>query len=239
MTTVDNSPSSSALVASSSQLAGYTPSTPAPSVSPAHEPLLKRPLDWLLASVMLIAALPVTLFIVLAIKLEDGGPVFFFQERWGRGGKRFWAYKFRTMVPNADKIYGIRAATHNDPRITRVGRVLRAMGLDELPQIINIWRGEMSFVGPRALAVGEQVRAPDGTYMPYDHVMGFFERLAARPGLTSLATIHIPKDSPPRKKFRYDMLYIRRMSFWLDVQLILLSFWISFRGKWESRQKKL
>jgi lipopolysaccharide/colanic/teichoic acid biosynthesis glycosyltransferase len=188
---------------------------------------------------MIIASIPVTLIIVLAIKLEDGGPIFFFQERWGRKGKRFWAYKFRTMIPDADKHSGVRQATHNDRRITRTGKVLRAMGLDELPQVINIWKGEMSFVGPRALAVGETISDGNGGYTTYDHIPGYYERLAVRPGLTSIATIYIPKDSPPRRKFRYDRLYIQKLSFWLDVRLILLSFWISFSGKWESRSKKL
>jgi lipopolysaccharide/colanic/teichoic acid biosynthesis glycosyltransferase len=204
----------------------------------AQEPVLKRPLDLLLAGWMIALSLPVCLLIALAIKMEDGGPILFRQERWGRGGHRFFALKFRTMIPDADNIHGIRQASKHDSRITRVGRVLRAMGLDELPQIYNIWRGEMSFVGPRALAVGELIKNAAGEYVPYDHVPGFYERLAVRPGLTSIATIYIPKDSPPRKKFRYDLFYIRNLSFWLDVQLILLSYWISFRGKWETRDKK-
>ncbi|NJP07780.1 MAG: sugar transferase [Chloroflexaceae bacterium] len=203
------------------------------------EPWLKRPLDLTLATIMILLALPVSLIIALAIKLEDGGPIFYRQQRWGRGARPFMAYKFRTMIPNADRYHGITAATHRDPRITRVGLVLRAMGLDELPQILNIWRGEMSFVGPRPLAVGEKIRDTHGNYAPYDHVPGFYERLAVRPGLTSIATIYIAKDSPPRRKFRYDMLYIRKMSCWLDLRLIVLSFWISFRGKWESRSTKV
>jgi lipopolysaccharide/colanic/teichoic acid biosynthesis glycosyltransferase len=205
----------------------------------AQEPILKRPLDLALAGMMILVSLPVFLVIALAIKLEDGGPVFFRQERWGRGGNRFFALKFRTMIPDADKIHGVRQATKNDKRITRVGHLLRAMGLDELPQIYNIWRGDMSFVGPRALAVGELIKNGAGEYVPYDHVPGFYERLAVRPGLTSIATIYIAKDSPPRRKFRYDLFYIRNLSFWLDVRLIALSYWISFRGKWESREKKV
>lgn len=204
-----------------------------------QEPLLKRPLDLCLAGMMIMLSLPVCLVIALAIKLEDGGPVFFRQERWGRGGGRFFAFKFRTMIPDADKQYGIRQASKNDHRVTRVGRLLRATGLDELPQVYNIWRGDMSFVGPRALAVGEQIKNAAGEYVPYDHVPGFYERLAVRPGLTSIATIYIAKDAPPRRKFRYDLFYIRHLSFWLDVRLIALSYWISFRGKWESRERKV
>jgi lipopolysaccharide/colanic/teichoic acid biosynthesis glycosyltransferase len=202
------------------------------------EPLLKRPLDISLSILMMIPSIPVSLPIALAIKLEDGGPVFYRQERWGRGGSRFKAFKFRTMVPTSDQEFGLKQAAENDPRITKVGGVLRAMGLDELPQLLNIFRGEMSFVGPRSLAVGEIVKDENGCMVKYEDIPGFMERLRARPGLTGLATIYIPKDSSPRHKFRYDLLYIRRQSFGLDLRLIALSFWVSFRGKWETRGKK-
>lgn len=203
-----------------------------------REPWLKRPLDITLSSLMLIVSAPVWLLIALAIKLEDGGPVFYFQERWGRGGATFKVRKFRTMIPDSDKRYGILQARANDNRITRVGTFLRATGMDELPQLISIWKGDMSFVGPRALAVGEMILDIHGNRIAYEQVPGFYERMAVRPGLTSVATIFIPKDSTPRRKFRYDLLYIRNLSFGLDVWLILLSFWISFRGKWETRGKK-
>jgi lipopolysaccharide/colanic/teichoic acid biosynthesis glycosyltransferase len=203
-----------------------------------REPFLKRPLDVMLSSVMIILSLPVSLPIACAIKIEDRGPIFYRQERWGLGGKRFRAYKFRTMVPNSDKDFGIKQAKENDSRITTVGKVLRAMGLDELPQLINIFLGNMSFVGPRSLAVGEIVQDSNGDVVDYVDVPYFWERLHVRPGLTGLATIYIPKDTTPRRKFRYDLLYISKLSFWLDVRLIALSFWISFRGKWETRGKK-
>ncbi|MBW1717674.1 MAG: sugar transferase, partial [Deltaproteobacteria bacterium] len=124
-------------------------------------------------------------------------------------------------------------------RITRVGRILRSTGLDELPQLINIFKGEMSFVGPRSLAVAEIVQDEKGHVVNYEDISGFYERLSVRPGLTGLATIYIPKDAPPRRKFHYDLLYIRKQSLWLDLRLIFLSFWISFRGKWETRGKKM
>jgi len=188
---------------------------------------------------MLILSAPVSVIISLAIKLEDGGPIFYRQERWGRDGKRFRAYKFRTMVPHSDKVFGIKQATENDSRITRVGRILRAMGLDELPQIISIFLGDMSFVGPRALAVGEILYDENGFKIDYEKVPGFWERLAVRPGLTGITTIYRPKDISPREKFRYDLLYVRKQSFGLDLRLIIMSFWISFRGKWETRGKKI
>lgn len=201
--------------------------------------MLKRPLDIILSSLMLLSSAPVSIIAALAIRLEDGGPIFYRQQRWGRGGKKFTVFKFRTMIPDADKKFGLKQAEENDNRITRVGRILRAAGLDELPQIINILRGEMSFVGPRALAVGEIIYDEKGGRTDYEKIPGFLERLAVRPGLTSLATIHIPKDSSVRRKFRYDLYYIRKQSSELDLRLIALSFWISFRGKWETRQKKV
>ena len=96
----------------------------------------------------------------------------------------------------------------------------------------------MSFVGPRSLAVGEVVQDEKGRMVQYEDIPGFWERLHVRPGLTGLATIYIPKDALPRRKFRHDFLYVRKQSFWLDLRLIFLSFWISFRGKWETRGKK-
>jgi len=202
------------------------------------EPFLKRSLDIILSGIMLVLSIPVFLPIALAIKLEDGGPVFYRQERWGRNDERFMAYKFRTMEPDSDKAHGIIPATENDPRITRVGWILRSMGLDELPQILNILVGEMSFVGPRSLAVGEIVKDNKGQKLKYENVPGFRERLQVRPGLTGLATIYIPKDAEPHRKFRYDLFYIRNQSICLDLYLIALSFWISFRGKWETRSRK-
>ncbi len=207
-------------------------------VRKVKEPLLKRPLDVALASLMLLVSAPVSLLIALAIKLEDGGPIFYYQERWGRGGAFFKAYKFRTMVAHSDRDFGIKQAAKNDTRITRVGRVLRAMGLDELPQMISIFLGSMSFVGPRALAVGEILHDENGRRVSYEEIPDFWRRLSVRPGLTGVTTIYKPKDIPPRKKFRYDLLYVRKQSFWLDVRLIVLSFWISFRGRLEHRQKK-
>jgi lipopolysaccharide/colanic/teichoic acid biosynthesis glycosyltransferase len=188
---------------------------------------------------MLLVSIPFSLLIAIAIKLEDRGPVFYRQQRWGRYGKKFMVLKFRTMIPDADKKFGLRQAKENDNRITHVGRVLRAAGLDELPQIINILLGDMSFVGPRALAVGEIIYDKNGQRIAYEQTPGFHRRQVARPGLTSLATIYIPKDSLAHRKFRYDLYYVRNISLGLDLRLIALSFWISFRGKWETRQKKV
>ena len=110
--------------------------------------------------------------------------------------------------------------------------------MDELPQLWNIFRGDMSFVGPRALRPGE-IEAGDGAFIPLEHIPGYAERCRLRPGLTGVAQIYAPRDVGRRNKFRFDRVYARRESFGLDVRLILLSFWITFRGKWEHRGRKV
>jgi lipopolysaccharide/colanic/teichoic acid biosynthesis glycosyltransferase len=202
------------------------------------DPPGKRALDILLTSIGLILSSPFWLAVAIAIKLDDGGPIFYYQERWGRNGRRFRIRKFRTMIVDSDRLHGIQPAAKGDARVTRVGRITRGMGLDELPQLIQIWRGDMSLVGPRALAIGEIVDDGHGRPVRYEDVPGFWQRLAARPGLTGIATIYIPKDSPPRRQFHYDLLYIRRQSLWLDLRLIALSLWISVSGRWETRERK-
>ncbi len=108
-----------------------------------REYALKRAMDFALASLGLVVAAPIWLLISAAIKVEDGGPVFYVQSRWGRHKRPFKVYKFRSMVPDADARFGAIQAQEHDPRFTRVGRLLRATSLDELPQLLNIWRGQM------------------------------------------------------------------------------------------------
>jgi lipopolysaccharide/colanic/teichoic acid biosynthesis glycosyltransferase len=200
--------------------------------------MLKRGLDLALASFGLVLSSPLWVLIPLLIKLDDGGPVFYAQERVGRGGLRFRSLKFRSMVVDAER-FGPRQAAAVDARVTRVGRWLRATAMDELPQLWNIARGDMSFVGPRALMPAEiEVNGHGGT-VPIEAVAGYRERHAVAPGLTGLAQIYADRDIPRRYKFKYDLLYIRRRSLALDLKLLALSFWITARGKWEHRGSKL
>jgi lipopolysaccharide/colanic/teichoic acid biosynthesis glycosyltransferase/glycosyltransferase involved in cell wall biosynthesis len=205
----------------------------------AREPVPKRLFDAALAGVGLLAALPVFAVVSAAIKLEDGGPVFYRQRRIGRGAREFGIVKFRSMRPDSDSRFGPLAARESDARITRIGRLLRATAMDELPQLWNIFRGDMSFVGPRALMPEEIECAGTGEPEPLAKIAGYEARHAVRPGLTGVAQIYADRDVRRRHKFRYDLLYIRRQSFWLDVRLILLSFWITARGRWEHRGKKV
>ena len=198
---------------------------------------MKRVFDAALAATGLAISLPVWILAALAIKLEDGGSIFYSQDRVGRDGRVFRALKFRSMHEDAERATGPLQARAGDGRVTRVGRVMRATALDELPQLWNILRGDMSFVGPRALRPGE-IEIEGGAPVPLEAVRGYADRIVVRPGLTGVAQVFAPRDISRRSKFRYDRLYIQRRSFGLDMRLILLSFWISFRGTWESRDRK-
>ena len=200
---------------------------------------LKRLFDILLSSAGLLISTPVWIIIIIAIKLEDRGPVFYSQERVGKNGRVFHVIKFRSMIVDAEKESGPIQASEHDSRVTKIGRMLRKTAMDELPQLVNIWKGDMSFVGPRALRPEEkEVRGSEAS-LRIEDVPGYRVRLHVTPGLTGLAQVYLPADAPRRQKFRYDALYVRNRSFCLDLKLILLSFWITFKGKWESSGKKI
>lgn len=199
---------------------------------------LKRPFDVFLSGLGLLLSAPFWALIALGIWFEDRGPVFYAQERVGKGGGRFRSWKFRSMVTDSDALFGPLQASDGDPRVTRFGRFMRATALDELPQLWNIFRGDMSFVGPRALLPEEIEVNGNGNVIPLEKIPGYEERHKVRPGLTGLAQVYAPRDIPRRQKFKYDLLYIKRQSLWLDIRLILLSVWISVRGKWEARTPK-
>ena len=199
---------------------------------------VKRALDLLLAAIGLLLSSPLWALVALTIKLEDRGPVFYRQDRVGKRGKVFQVLKFRSMVPDAEEAVGPLQSTHGDPRVTRVGRMLRATALDELPQLWSILQGHMSFVGPRALRPGEIEVNGNGVCVPLEAVSGYQERHAVVPGLTGLAQVYAPRDIPRQQKFRYDVLYIRSRSLQLDLRLIAMSLWISLRGRWEDRDRK-
>lgn len=201
--------------------------------------MIKRAFDCALAGVGLVLSAPLWALIAIAIKLEDGGHVFFRQARVGLGGCVFDALKFRSMVPDAEARTGPVQATEHDPRVTRVGRILRSTAMDELPQLWNIFAGDMSFVGPRPLRPGEVEVRGDGQLVQLDQIPGYAARHSVRPGLTGLTQVYASRDISRTSKFRLDRVYLRRAGFWLDVRLILLSFWITGRGDWERRNRRL
>ena len=201
--------------------------------------MMKRLFDMIVSGAGLIVFSPIAAVIAIAIKLEDGGPVFFIQDRVGKNCRVFPAYKFRSMIVDAEKHTGPVQATANDPRMTKVGRVLRATAFDELPQLWNIFRGDMSVVGPRPLRPGEVDARGDGQLLRLDQIPGYEERHGVRPGLTGLTQVYAPRDISRTSKFRLDRLYLKRAGFWLDMRLILVSFWITGRGEWEKRNRRI
>lgn len=177
---------------------------------------IKRTIDVLISLIVTVIALPILLLVALAIKVEDRGPVFYTQERVTRGGKVFKILKFRSMIVDAEKDGLSIPATGGDPRITKVGRFIRATRIDELPQILNILKGDMSIVGPRPERV-EHVEK-------YSKEIPEFEyRLKVKGGLTGYAQIYGKYNTSAYDKLRLDMLYIENYSVALDIKLILLT----------------
>lgn len=181
----------------------------------------KRSLDVIGASLGLVLLAPLVLVTALAIKLESRGPVLFTQQRVGRDGKLFKLYKFRSMVDGADaqkatlaaknEYSGVAFKIRADPRVTRIGRFIRKFSIDELPQLLNILKGEMSLVGPRPVVVAEALR-----YQPWQ-----LRRFAATPGLTCLWQVSGRSNISFDDWMRLDLAYIDRWSLWLDLKLIL------------------
>jgi lipopolysaccharide/colanic/teichoic acid biosynthesis glycosyltransferase len=141
------------------------------------------------------------------------------------------------MVKEAEKLTGPIQASENDYRVTKVGAILRALAMDELPQLLNILKGEISFVGPRALRFEER-EVLDNSSRKVSEYPYFKERSKTKPGLTGVAQVFAPRDILRKDKFKYDAWYIKNQSFSLDLYLIILSFLITFRGKWELRKNR-
>ena len=155
--------------------------------------------------------MPVTILISLLIKISSPGPVFYKQQRVGKDGKPFTLYKFRTMVNNAEMEVGPVLASRDDPRVTKVGKLLRTTRLDELPQLLNVLQGDMSLVGPR----------PERPHFVKRHRVLRELRLAVKPGLTGLAQIRSFYNLKPEHKIKYDYLYIQRRSLLLNLYILI------------------
>lgn len=183
--------------------------------------VMKRLIDIFVSAFGLIITSPIMLFIAIAIKLSDGGNVFYGQERVTIGKKKFKVLKFRTMVMNAEKLTGPVLAGENDPRITKIGRILRATRMDELPQLINILIGDMSVVGPR----------PERPFFVEEFekkVDDYKYRTIVKAGLTGFAQIYGKYNTTAEDKAKYDLIYIKNYSVFLDLKLILLTVKIIF-----------
>lgn len=193
--------------------------------------LAKRCADILVAALGLIISAPLWLIICAAVLVEDGWPAFFRKRCVGLGGSQFSQLKFRSMVRDAERLTGPVLSWPGDPRITRIGSLLRQTALDELPQLVNILLGQMSFVGPRP-----QRAALVEAYLR--EIPNYGRRHLVRPGLTGVAQVYGRYHTPPRQKLRYDLLYVRKAGLALDARLVLASFWISLNGKWSSRDAR-
>ena len=178
---------------------------------------LKRSVDILLACTMLILLLPLIGFIALLIKMDSKGPVIFSQERVGQNGKVYWMHKFRSMVEDAEKLSGPVWAQDDDERITRVGKIIRKLRMDELPQLWNVLKGEMSFVGPRPERE-HFVKELEGL-IPY-----YRERHTVKPGISGWAQVSYGYGASVDdaiEKLNYDLFYIKNMSFFMDLMIVL------------------
>jgi lipopolysaccharide/colanic/teichoic acid biosynthesis glycosyltransferase len=178
---------------------------------------LRRVLDFTAALTLLMLTGPILLVAALAVRLTSRGPAFYTQVRTGRGGRPFTIYKLRTMVDNCESLTGPRWTIPGDPRITPLGWLLRRSHLDELPQLVNVLKGEMSLIGPRP-------ERPEFVAKLERLLPGYARRHDVLPGITGLAQVQLPPDTDiesVRQKLEYDLYFVGHRSFWLDVRIVL------------------
>jgi lipopolysaccharide/colanic/teichoic acid biosynthesis glycosyltransferase len=195
---------------------GFRYRTPALTARQRRYQPFRRWVELAIAVCLGLPAFPVILVAAVFVRLSSRGPAFYTQARVGRGGKLFTIYKLRTMIHNCESLTGPRWSMPGDPRITWVGQVLRATHLDELPQLLNVLRGEMSLIGPRPERP-EFVRALERA------VPGYRDRLLVRPGVTGLAQVQLEADTgleSVRRKLAYDLFYIHRLGPVLDFRIL-------------------
>ena len=198
-----------------------------PQLMPVWERKVKRLMDILVSLIILIITFPIILIVALAIKLDSKGPVFYKQIRVGKDGKEFKIYKFRSMIKDAEKYTGPVWSKKDDPRITRVGRIIRKFRLDEIPQFINVLRGEMSLVGPR----------PERPYFVEQlskEIPLYKRRLKVKPGITGWAQVKHKYDESiedVKKKVQYDLFYIENISLRMDLKILFRTIFVVLFGK--------
>jgi lipopolysaccharide/colanic/teichoic acid biosynthesis glycosyltransferase len=185
--------------------------------------IAKRALDVAGASVGLLVSAPFLAAAAAAVKLEDGGPVLYRQRRVGKDGREFELLKLRTMVVGAERLGAGYAVDEGDPRITRAGRVLRRLSVDELPQLWNVVRGDMSLVGPR----------PTLAYQVERYTERQRKRLEVRPGVTGWAQIHGRASLPWSDRIELDVWYVEHRSFWLDLRILARTPFALFTGTYK------
>jgi lipopolysaccharide/colanic/teichoic acid biosynthesis glycosyltransferase len=186
------------------------------SVSRNYYVLLKTCIDLALAAILLVLAAPLLLLVMALVRLTSAGPAIYSQVRLGLGGRPFVIYKIRTMVHDCERLSGPKWSNAGDPRITPLGRLLRRSHLDELPQLWNVLRGEMSLIGPRP-------ERPEIVAKLEKSIPQYWDRLAVQPGITGLAQVQLPPDEAVAevgRKILCDLHYIERMGPWLDARIL-------------------
>jgi lipopolysaccharide/colanic/teichoic acid biosynthesis glycosyltransferase len=201
--------------------AEYTPLSSDPEIDlgpgGSSDSVAARATEFTLALALLLLSIPILLAAAAMIRFTSPGPVVYTQSRLGRHAKPYTIYKLRTMTHECERVSGVRWCVPGDPRVTPVGRLLRRLHIDELPQLVNVLRGEMSLVGPRP-------ERPEIVERLEKDLSGYRERLLVRPGITGLAQIQLPPDTDlesVRRKLALDRRYVRRRSAWLDLRILI------------------
>ncbi|SEC11418.1 sugar transferase [Paenibacillus sp. GP183] len=184
---------------------------------------IKKIMDFLIALIGLVLCLPALIIFMIVIKLETPGPAFFLQERMGLDGRCFKVIKLRSMGIDAEK-NGAQWAAKNDPRVTKIGEFIRKTRIDEIPQLINVLKGEMSIIGPRP-------ERPVFTAQFNEEIPGFVNRLLVKPGLTGWAQVNGGYEITPKEKLELDLYYIRELSLWLDLKIIFMTVIVVLTGE--------
>lgn len=184
--------------------------------------IYQRVLDIVLSVIGILIGIPLMIVFGILIKVEDNGPITYKQERLGKGGKKFYIYKLRSMRTDAEK-FGAQWAEKDDPRITKVGKFIRKTRIDEIPQLFNILKGDMSIIGPRP-------ERPSFTEEFNQEIPGFINRLAVKPGLTGWAQVNGGYEITPREKLIEDIYYIENRSVLLDLKILFKTIKVVLTG---------
>lgn len=184
--------------------------------------IYQRVLDIVLSVIGILIGIPLMIVFGILIKVEDNGPITYKQERLGKGGKKFYIYKLRSMRTDAEK-FGAQWAEKDDPRITKVGKFIRKTRIDEIPQLFNILKGDMSIIGPRP-------ERPSFTEKFNQEIPGFINRLAVKPGLTGWAQVNGGYEITPREKLIEDIYYIENRSVLLDLKILFKTIKVVLTG---------
>ncbi|CUT02926.1 undecaprenyl-phosphate glucose phosphotransferase [Candidatus Chrysopegis kryptomonas] len=214
-------------LARTNQIYGFPLIEIMPELMKPWEKVAKRLIDIVVSLVVLVVGLPLWILIAILIKLDSRGPIIYKQERVGKDGKIFTLYKFRSMYENAEAMTGPTWATKNDPRVTRIGKILRKLHLDEIPQFFNVLKGDMSLIGPRP-------ERPMFVEKLSKEIPLYKRRLKVKPGITGWAQVKYKYDESiedVKKKLQYDLFYIENMSLRMDLKIIAYTILHVLSGK--------